>query len=1538
MAPSPVVLVPTAVGGKTISTATPHTIHVLNLKDDGSPDIIGSYINLPPPLEPYTLRFAIVGGASVCREGTLHVNIPKKGEEFDRQKFQKFELKADFNRICHVDLEIVRPGSFDYYITYRPLPSQLFSDEKLELATTPKHFITVGVGLHCNGKYLPPSSLSIYSVVSKWLGPLTEWDKQFEYVARKGYNMIHFTPLNHRGGSNSPYSLRDQLTFDPEIFTNGEKDVRQVLEMLEHKHGLLSITDVVWNHTAPESVWLQEHPDAGYNLITAPWLESAYALDDALLEFSGKLGALGLPTVLKDKEDLLRVMDALKTHVIGTVRLWEYYVVDAKKNVESILAAWKQKERKREPLAGDTKKGDLYSQAMLLAQVGLRGADRLGERFRRHIDPDAGAVFLDLHYGAPKGTAEVDEEDEHVSGARKFLERVLDELNLPNYKEYDVDCSEILEQLYNRISYQRLDPNGPKYGPISQEHPLAEVYFTRLPHNKITAKHQPGELFLVNNGWVWNANALKDFAGPDSRAYLRREVISWGDCVKLRYGKSKEDSPYLWEHMQKYTEQMAACFHGFRIDNCHSTPVHVAQTFLDAARRVRNDLYVFAELFTGNENTDKVFVQQLGLNSLIREAMQAWSTGELSRLVHKHGGLPIGSFHQEDKVNRISARGSEGSNILPVAGVNIHALFMDCTHDNEMPYQKRFAADTLPNGALVAMCDCAVGSVAGYDEVYPKHLDVVNEKRRYQQVADKEWKGIGEVKKVFNQVHAEMGRDGYTEMHVHHEGEYITVHRVHPKTHRGYFLIAHTAVGNKEGRGEINPIVLTGTKVKTIGSWYLKVDDSEETYKSVLADKELVGLPSTVENIDPVKIEEKEENGSFTTTLTVPDTFPPGSVTLIETWIPGAGDEGGLSGIDNFLISGADEAVENLDLIELNYFLYRADAEERDTSEGRDGVYVVPGHGALVYAGLQGWWSVLEPMVLHNDLGSKIAQHLREGLWPLEYIIGRLEKGGLHGPKPFEKARQWFQERLDKIRPVPGFLRPRYVALIVKAAFDAAWAQGVKLMNQEIQDGTEFVQRLAMVGIQCTGLMKSTSLWPNKTVPCLAAGLPHFAVEYMRCWGRDIFISLRGLYLVTGRFDEAKEHILAFASVVKHGMIPNLLDGGRRPRYNSRDSIWFFLQAIQDYVKIVPNGEQLLKEKVKRRFLPYDDTWFDFDDERAYSKESTIEEVIQEALQRHAWGMQFTEANAGLQIDSQMRWEGFQQKIWTEWETGFIYGGNRWNCGTWMDKMGESERAGTKGVPGTPRDGADVEIIGMLYSTLVWVQELHSKGLYKETGVTTSQDSDAKTVTFKQWAAAIQKSFHKYFYVPLDESEDKNFVVEPSLIRRRGIYKDCLNPSLEYTAYQFRPNFLITLVVAPSLFPKEIIPQVLGLTDKTLVGPLGVATLDPSDPEYHPYYHNSEDSDNPATSKGRNYHQGPEWVWPRGYFLRALVKEGVDDKAVWVRLKGIREQVTHAPWRGVTELTQVNGQYCADSCETQAWSSGCAVEVAWDAGRVSQMA
>jgi glycogen debranching enzyme len=469
--------------------------------------------------------------------------------------------------------------------------------------------------------------------------------------------------------------------------------------------------------------------------------------------------------------------------------------------------------------------------------------------------------------------------------------------------------------------------------------------------------------------------------------------------------------------------------------------------------------------------------------------------------------------------------------------------------------------------------------------------------------------------------------------------------------------------------------------------------------------------------------------------------------------------------------------------------------------------------------------------------------------------------------------------------------------------------------------------------------VQSASLDPVKSVPSLAAGLPHFASGWARCWGRDVFISLRGLFLTTGNFESAKSHILAFASTLKHGLIPNLLDSVRNPRYNSRDSPWWMLQNIQDYVQKAPDGPAILNEPVKRRF-PKDDSWVPWDDPRAYSYSSTIAEIIQEVLQRHADGISFREHNAGPNLDMQMRDEGFSIDIHVDWTTGLILGGSASNCGTWMDKMGESEKAGTKGVPGTPRDGAPVEITGLLKSTLRWLDNLSSSGRFPFEGVEAEVNGKRRLVTYREWDDLIQDSFEKSYYVPLDPSEDKEYFINPTLVNRRGIYKDVVGsgPGREWSDYQFRPNFPIAMTVAPELFDPEHALVALKLADEVLRGPLGMKTLDPRDLQYRPFYDNSNDSDDPAIAKGRNYHQGPEWGWPLGYFLRAYLcfdsrygagAENPTDTLhhIYNILRAPRAHISNDPWAGLPELTHKDGAFCYDSCATQAWSASTILDV-----------
>lgn len=147
------------------------------------------------------------------------------------------------------------------------------------------------------------------------------------------------------------------------------------------------------------------------------------------------------------------------------------------------------------------------------------------------------------------------------------------------------------------------------------------------------------------------------------------------------------------------------------------------------------------------------------------------------------------------------------------------------------------------------------------------------------------------------------------------------------------------------------------------------------------------GLPSTLIDIAPVQAVEGSDNEGLYSDIVVPDIFPPGSVMLFETQLQGIDTD-----LDAFCGSGAEEAFNELDLVDLNVLLYRAEGEERDATGGEIGAYDVPGIGKLVYCGLEGWMHPLRHIMRYNDLGHPLCGHLREGTWALDYIHSRLLK------------------------------------------------------------------------------------------------------------------------------------------------------------------------------------------------------------------------------------------------------------------------------------------------------------------------------------------------------------------------------------------------------------------------------------------------------------------------------------------------------------------------------------------------------------------
>ncbi|MBI5677591.1 MAG: amylo-alpha-1,6-glucosidase [Planctomycetes bacterium] len=80
-------------------------------------------------------------------------------------------------------------------------------------------------------------------------------------------------------------------------------------------------------------------------------------------------------------------------------------------------------------------------------------------------------------------------------------------------------------------------------------------------------------------------------------------------------------------------------------------------------------------------------------------------------------------------------------------------------------------------------------------------------------------------------------------------------------------------------------------------------------------------------------------------------------------------------------------------------------------------------------------------------------------------------------------------------------------------------------------------------------------------------------------WGRDTMISLPGLTLVQGRFEDAREILLSYAQYVSKGMIPNRFpDYGETPEYNTVDASLWYVQAVYQYLRFAKDLNTIRKD------------------------------------------------------------------------------------------------------------------------------------------------------------------------------------------------------------------------------------------------------------------------------------------------------------------------------------------------------------------------
>lgn len=166
----------------------------------------------------------------------------------------------------------------------------------------------------------------------------------------------------------------------------------------------------------------------------------------------------------------------------------------------------------------------------------------------------------------------------------------------------------------------------------------------------------------------------------------------------------------------------------------------------------------------------------------------------------------------------------------------------------------------------------------------------------------------------------------------------------------------------------------------------------------------------------------------------------------------------------------------------------------------------------------------------------------------------------------------------------------------------------------------------------------------------ILAGYPWFAD-----WGRDAFISLPGLLISTGRFDEAKSVLTTFASAADEGMIPNRFDDRNSTTFfNSVDASLWFINAAFQYLQATDDSNTFEQELIP-----------------------TIQRIIESY-------------NQGTRFDIHADTDGL------------ITAGNDQTQLTWMD-------AKFNGVAFTPRCGKAVEVNALWYNALSLLAQYHSK-------------------------------------------------------------------------------------------------------------------------------------------------------------------------------------------------------------------------------------
>ena len=204
----------------------------------------------------------------------------------------------------------------------------------------------------------------------------------------------------------------------------------------------------------------------------------------------------------------------------------------------------------------------------------------------------------------------------------------------------------------------------------------------------------------------------------------------------------------------------------------------------------------------------------------------------------------------------------------------------------------------------------------------------------------------------------------------------------------------------------------------------------------------------------------------------------------------------------------------------------------------------------------------------------------------------------------------------------------------------------------------------------------------------------------------------------------------------------------------------------------------------------------------------------------------------------------------------------------------------------TPRSGKAVEINALWYNAVaIYARLLHTVGRQEE----------AKT--YQTLAKKISKRFVQVFWNP-----------------EGGYLFDGVDGEQRDDA--IRPNQILALSLPFALLGRTRARQVLKTVEDHLLTPVGLRSLSPQDPAFHPTYQGN------SYQRDSAYHQGTVWAWLLGPYLTALVRvRGKTGRKQGLKLvQAVQSHLSESGIGQISEIFDGDAPHAPRGCIAQAWS------------------